>query len=98
MDSLDSLPLAAVVLHAAGIFVACLCRLSLGVAANYALRSALLALGIAISGYAISSAQQAFQGWAFSALTLGIMITAAVLHSRHDDADPILACVVAARQ
>lgn len=99
MDSLDSFPVAAgLLVHAAGVLVACLSRLSLGLAANFFLRSSLLALGVAISGLAMQSAQFGFGNWAFSALTLGVMVIAAVLHSNGDETDPILARVVAARQ
>ena len=99
MESLESLPLlAGLLVHGCGVLVAMLSRLSLGLTTSFLLRLALLMLAVAISGLAIASAHHGFGSWAFSAMTLGVMVIAAVLHSRGDDADPILHRVVAARQ
>lgn len=99
MDSFDTLPLAAgVSLHAAGVMVACLSRLSFGSTVNLVVRVALLAMAVMISGLAMQSAQYGFSSWAFSALTLGAMVILAVLHGQHVEQDPVLYRVVSARR
>lgn len=99
MDAIEWLPFAAAVgLHATGVLVACLTRLPLNLAYRFCLTVMLLALGALISGIAVSSAAEGFGGWSFSALTLGTMIVAAVVHHSRDDADPTLQRIVATRQ
>lgn len=99
MDSFETLPLAAgLSVHAAGVLVACLSRLSLGSRTTLFFRVVLLALAVLIGGLAMQSAHYGFSSWAFSALTLGTMVIVAVIHSSHSEHDPVLSRVVSARQ
>ncbi|MCA9241134.1 MAG: hypothetical protein KDA37_13080 [Planctomycetales bacterium] len=99
MDAFDWLPFAAAVsLHASGVLVAWLTRLPLNIAYRFCLRVMLLALGALISGIAVTSATEGFGGWSFSALTLGAMIVAPVVHQSRDDADPTLQRIMATHQ
>ena len=96
---LEGMPFAVwALVHAAGLTVACLSRMSLGRRMQVTMQMAMAMSIVLVAGLAINTDLAASLAWVASAATIGVMVIAAVWEPVPQFHDPMLMRVIAAHE